>query len=152
MISEIKSKSSMYSCPLCKKEYTRKSSLDKHKLLCEYKSKSKLEQQVAVEEADDKPTYDQLVQIVQQLSIKYVKLEEKVTEMQQYIDRKKKKMDVIAWLNTHVKPTVGFLEWINSVMTVEPVHFLHLLKPEITIFESLQEEFYCGVGANGGFT
>jgi hypothetical protein len=138
MISEIKSK---YSCPLCKKEYTRKSSLDKHKLLCEYKSKSKLEQQVAVEEAADKPTYDQLVQIVQQLSIKYVKLEEKVTEMQQYIDRKKKKMDVIAWLNAHVKPTVGFLEWVESFLTVEPAHFLHLLKPEVIIFECLQDVF-----------
>jgi hypothetical protein len=138
MTSEIKSK---YLCPLCKKEYTRKSSLDKHKVLCEYKSKSKLEQQVAVEEAADKPTYDQLVQIVQQLSIKYVKMEEKMTEMQQYIDRKKKKMDVIAWLNAHVKPTVGFLEWVESFLSVEPAHFLHLLKPEITIFESLQEVF-----------
>ena len=34
---------SAYCCDLCKKSYTRKSSLDKHKLLCDYKSKSKLE-------------------------------------------------------------------------------------------------------------
>lgn len=132
---------SAYTCPLCKKGYTRKSSLEKHVILCEFRSKSKLELQVAVEEASDKPTYDQLVKIVQELSIKYVKMEEKMTEMQQYIDRKKKKVDVISWLNSHVKPTTGFLEWVGSIVTVEQSHFLHLLRPETTIFDSLHEVF-----------
>ena len=134
-------KTTSYSCALCKKGYTRKGSLDKHIVLCEIKSKSKLELQVAVEEASDKPTYDQLVKIVQELSIKYVKMEEKMMEMQQYIDRKKKKVDIISWLNTHVKPTVGYLEWVNSIVTVETDHFLYLLKPETTIFECLFEVF-----------
>ena len=141
MITTVKTKSALYSCALCKKDYTRKSSLDKHIVLCEFKSKSKLDLQVAVEEAPDKPTYDQLVQIVQELSIKYVRMEEKMGEMQQYIDRKKKKVDVIGWLNTHVKPTTGFLEWVNSIVTVEPSHFLYLLRPETTIFETLHEVF-----------
>jgi len=141
MITTVKTKSALYSCALCKKPYTRKGSLDKHIILCEFKSKSKLELQVAVEEASDNPTYDQLVQIVQELSIKYVKMEEKMTEMQQYIDRKKKKVDIIGWLNTHVKPTTGFLEWVNSIVTVEPSHFMHLLRPETTIFECLFEVF-----------
>ena len=143
MISKLSSEKSkcLYSCSLCKKEYTRKGSLDKHRVLCELKSKSKLELQVAVEEASDKPTYDQLVQIVQELSIKYIKMEEKQNEMQQYIDRKKKKIDVVSWLNMNIKPTVGFLEWIAMNVTVEPQHFLELLKPEITIFECLQEVF-----------
>jgi hypothetical protein len=137
----IKTKTNLYSCTFCKKGYTRKGSLDKHIVLCEIKSKSKLELQVAVEEASDKPTYDQLVQIVQELSIKYVRMEEKMAEMQQYIDRKKKKVDIISWLNTHVKPTVGYLEWVNSIVTVETGHFLYLLKPETTIFECLFEVF-----------
>ena len=141
MITTVKTKSALYACALCKKDYTRKGSLDKHIVLCEFKSKSKLELQVAVEEAPDKPTYDQLVKIVQELSIKYVKMEEKMTEMQQYIDRKKKKVDVISWLNSHVTPTTGFLEWINVVVTVEQSHFLHLLRPETTIFDSLHEVF-----------
>jgi hypothetical protein len=130
-----------YACLLCKKDYTRKSSLEKHKILCEYKSKSKLEIAVEVEEAADKPTYDQLVKIVQELSIKYIKMEEKVSEMQHYIDRKKKKVDIIGWLNDHIKPTTGFLEWVNIVVVVEPFHFLRLLKPEINIFDCLQEVF-----------
>jgi hypothetical protein len=135
------SMTSMYSCALCKKGYTRKSSLDKHTVLCEFKSKSKLELQVAVEEAPDKPTYDQLVKIVQELSIKYVRMEEKMGEMQQYIDRKKKKVDVIGWLNAHVRPTTGYIEWTNSIVSVEPSHFLYLLRPETTIFDTIHEVF-----------
>ena len=135
------SSSCLYSCPTCKKPYTRKGSLEKHKVLCEFKSKSKLDLQVEVEEAPDKPTYDQLVKIVQELSIKYVKMEEKMTEMQQYIDRKKKKVDVIAWLNAHVSPTTGYLEWVNIVVTVEPSHFLYLMKPDTNIFETIHEVF-----------
>ena len=138
MISSVKTN---YSCVLCKKPYTRKGSLDKHIILCEFKSKSQLELQVADEEASDKPTYDQLVKIVQELSIKYVKMEEKVNEMQQYIDRKRQKMDVVAWLNRNSTPTVGFLEWINSIVSVVPSHFLYLLKPETTTFECLMEVF-----------
>ena len=140
MISEEPLKSK-YACLLCKKEYTRKASLEKHKVLCDFKSKSKLEIAVEVEEAADKPTYDQLVKIVQELSIKYIKMEEKVSEMQQYIDRKKKKVDIIGWLNDHIKPTTGFLEWINMIVVVEPFHFLRLLNPDITIFDCLQEVF-----------
>lgn len=135
------SSSCLYSCPTCKKQYTRKGSLEKHKVLCEFKSKSKLDLQVEVEEATDKPTYDQLVKIVQELSIKYDKMGEKVLEMQQYIDRKKKKVDVIAWLNANVRPTTGFLEWVNIVVTVEPSHFLYLMKPETSIFETIHEVF-----------
>ena len=135
------SSSCSYSCPMCKKSYTRKGSLEKHKVLCEFKSKSKLDLQVADEEASDKPTYDQLVKIVQELSIKYVKMEEKVNEMQQYIDRKRQKMDVVAWLNDHIKPTVGFLEWVNVIVTAEPSHFLYLLRPDTNIFEAIHEVF-----------
>jgi hypothetical protein len=100
-----------------------------------------LELQVAVEEAPDKPTYDQLVKIVQELSIKYVRMEEKMGEMQQYIDRKKKKVDVIGWLNAHVRPTTGYIEWTNSIVSVEPSHFLYLLRPETTIFDTIHEVF-----------
>ena len=56
-------KSANYRCESCKKTYTKKSSLDKHKLLCDYKSKSKLELKVAEEELGDIPSYDQLVKL-----------------------------------------------------------------------------------------
>jgi pterin-4a-carbinolamine dehydratase len=105
-----------YCCDLCKKSYTRKSSLDKHKLLCDYKSKSKLEHKIEEEELGDTPTYEQLVKIVQELAFKYVKLEEKMSEMQVWVSQKKQKIKVIDWLNEHVNATIGFKEWTTTIV------------------------------------
>ena len=138
-----------YSCPLCKKQYTRKSSLDKHNVLCDLKTKSKTEVKVEEEEINDKPTYDELVKIVQELSIKYLKMETKVDEMQQWIDRKKKKVDIITWLNLNIKSTVGFLEWINISYNVLPEHFIYLM--EYTIFQTFQHIFECNLDDKMGF-
>ena len=84
--------STSYCCDLCKKSYTRKSSLDKHKLLCNYKSKSKIEHKVEEEELGDTPTYEQLVKIVQELTFKYVKMEEKLEHLQKWVNQKKQKI------------------------------------------------------------
>lgn len=108
-------KSANYCCELCKKTYTKKSSLDKHKILCDYKTKSKLELKVADEELGDIPTYDQLVKIVQELAIKYAKMEDKVEQMQKWVSQKKQKISVINWLNEHVNATIGFKEWITMI-------------------------------------
>ena len=35
-----------YTCALCHKQYTRKLSLDKHKILCEFKLKTKTENKI----------------------------------------------------------------------------------------------------------
>ena len=122
---------SKYSCIVCKKEYIRKASLDKHKLLCDFRTKTRTELIVEEEEIGDKPTYDQLVRIVQELSIKYSKMETKVEELQQWINRKKKKQDVVSWLNVNVNATIGFLEWITMSIEVNKSHFEYLMENNI---------------------
>ena len=73
-------KSNKYVCDICNKQYTKKTSFDKHKLVCEFKIKSKRELEIEVEESSDIPTYNQLVQIVQEMSLKIIKMEEKIEE------------------------------------------------------------------------
>lgn len=128
--------SAKYKCLICKKEYSRKSSIDKHRLLCDFKSKSKVEIIIEEEESSDKPTYDQLVKIVQELAIKQIKMEAKMEEMQQYIARKKQKLDVITHLNQNVNASIGFLEWLTSTIQVTADHFVYLM--ENTIFQTFQ--------------
>jgi hypothetical protein len=125
-----------YKCLICKKEYTKKASIDKHRILCDFKSKSKAELIIEDEESSDKPTYDQLVKIVQELAIKQEKMAEKMEEMQQYIARKKQKLDVITHLNQNVNATIGFLEWVTSTIQVSAAHFVHLM--ENTVFQTFQ--------------
>ena len=52
-----------YCCSVCKKSYTRKSSLDKHKILCDFKSKSKQEHQLDEEELGDTRTNIQICKV-----------------------------------------------------------------------------------------
>ena len=124
--SSSSSSSAAYCCEMCKKSYTRKSSLDKHKLLCDYKAKSKLDHKVEDEELGDTPTHEQLVKIVHELAFKYVKLEEKVEQMQAWVSQKKQKIKVIDWLNEHVNATIGFKEWTTTI-TVTPQIALSLI-------------------------
>jgi uncharacterized protein YeeX (DUF496 family) len=124
-----------YCCLLCKKSYSRKISLDKHKILCDFKSKSKLELQVEEEEFGDTPSHEQLVKIVQELTFKYIKLEEKMETLQKWVNQKKQKIKVIDWLNEHIKSTIGFKEWITTVQ-VMPEDAISLF--ENNIFQTFQ--------------
>lgn len=90
MEEQIMLQNNSYCCNICNKKYTRKVSLDKHKILCEFKLKTKNEIKVETEEAADIPNHLQLVKIVQELSLKLYKMEEKMEEMQQWVDKKEK--------------------------------------------------------------
>jgi len=128
-----------YHCVACGKKYTRKSSYEKHNVLCDYLLKSKREKKITNEETDDIPDYNQLVNIVQQLTIKYSQKELQLANMQKWVEKKKKKINVIQWLNnntanlnltdTYLQP---FEEWIKD-LHVEETHFDLLIENSITI-------------------
>jgi len=124
----INEKSSKYCCSICKKPYTKKDSLDKHMLLCEYKSKTLQEKQIEFEESTDIPDYKQLVRIVQELAIKYAKMDEKLSEIHRWVTRKKAKLNVVQWLNTHIVPETSYQEWIAHCVSVLPEHFEYLME------------------------
>jgi hypothetical protein len=126
-----------FNCVICQKKYTRKSSFDKHKILCEFKAKSKWEKKITNEEQDDIPTYTELVGIVHQLSIKLTKMEEKYVHLQQWVSRKKQKLDIVDWLNTNVKPTMLFADWIHHNFFVNIDHFETLM--ENSLFYTIQK-------------
>lgn len=134
-------------CAVCKKQYTRKSSLDKHKILCDFKLKTQREQQIELEELGDMPSNYQLIQIVQELSLKITAMEEKMSEMQKLLNNKKKKIDVISWLNTNVNPQIGFLEWVNTSIIVTIDHFIHLMKNQM--YDTIQKVFEYNLPQNG---
>jgi hypothetical protein len=128
-----------FGCAVCNKQYTRKSSLEKHKILCDFKMKTKREHQIELEELGDLPTHHQLIKIVQELSLKMMKMEEKMENMQKWVERKKRKLNVIIWLNSNLTPTIGFLEWVNTALTVKAEHFENLM--ENSLFHSIQQIF-----------
>ena len=78
-----------------------------------------MELQIEEEEFGDTPSHIQLVKIVQELAFKYVKLEEKMENLQKWVNQKKQKIKVIDWLNEHIEPTIGFKEWITTVQVLQ---------------------------------
>jgi hypothetical protein len=92
-----------------------------------------------LEELGDIPNQLQLVKIVQELSLKLNKMEEKMEQMQKWVDKKKRKLNVITWLNSDIVPTVGFLEWVNTLLVVTQEHFEDLM--ENTLFHTFQQVF-----------
>jgi hypothetical protein len=126
-------------CIVCNKKYTKKSSLDKHKILCDFKTKTKREKKIEDEEQCDIPTYGQLVKIVQELALKMSKMEDKMEELNKWVYKKKRKLNVIGWLNENVVPTFGFLEWVNVQLTVKEEHFENLM--ENSLFHTIQQVF-----------
>ena len=135
-----------YSCIVCKKEYSRKSSFEKHKILCDFKTKTKWEKAVEEEEADDIPTHLQLVKIVQELNLKIAKMEEQMEDMKKWVDKKKKKLNIIAWLNVNTNPTISFAEWINCHFVVNVEHFENLM--ENSLFHTIQQVFEYNLSQN----
>ena len=126
-------------CNVCNKHYTKKSSLDKHKILCDFKMKTKRERQIELEEEKDIPNHYELIKIVQELTLKLIKTEEKMDKMTKLFNNKKKKLNIVLWLNTTIVPNIGFLEWVHTSLIVKSRHFENLM--ENTIYHTIQQIF-----------
>jgi hypothetical protein len=123
-------------CSICDKKYTRKSSLQRHQILCEFLLNNDREKKIISEEDSDLPTYPQLFKIVQELSVKYINLQKKMDNIEKWIDKKKKKLNVQDWLNVNRIPTHSFLSWIHQLKIEEnDIEYLQ----QNTIFQTIQK-------------
>lgn len=123
-------------CSICDKKYTRKSSLQRHQILCEFLLNNDREKKILLEEDSDLPSYPQLFKIVQELSVKYINLQKKMDNIEKWIDKKKKKLNVKDWLNLNKIPNHSFLSWINQIQIEESdIEYLQ----QNTIFQTIQK-------------
>lgn len=108
-------------CVNCGKGYKTRCGLDKHLVLCEIIHKIKSGKKVGFPDDDEPetPSPKIMYQMILQLAEKYHKLEEKTTEMNKWVVKKKKKMDVVVWLNESVKPDYEFDMLIDLVVIGE---------------------------------
>lgn len=106
-----------YNCNYCGKKHTRKTSHDRHIILCEIIYSSKRDKKCNEEEITDIPNQLQLYKMVQELAIKNSILEDKMNEMQKWLDKKKKKINVTQWLSSHrVENISAFSEWQKKLL------------------------------------
>ena len=115
-----KIKQSCLCCIYCGKSYKTRLNLDKHLILCEtiHRSKNiKGNSNQHVDEIEEKelPSQRQMYNIILQLTLKCNKLEEKIEQMSKWVEKKKKKINILEWLNTNINPEFIFDELINKI-------------------------------------
>jgi hypothetical protein len=130
----------MSTCPYCSKVYSRKTSLNKHVLMCDFLQKSKQDKKIEEEEINNLPSYKELVIIVQELALKNNRLEEKLCQMEKWIETKKKKVNVMQWLNQHATPSITYPAWCQQIK-ITSQNLIHLFDNTIsdTVIKIIQE-------------
>ncbi len=112
-------------CIYCGKSYKKKNNLDKHIVLCELLNNSKKTNYLVVEEEDEIPSQRKMYQMLLELGCKFNKLEEKVDELNKWVVKKKKKINVIEWLNNNMRPSRKFEKLIEIIaVTNDDIKYL----------------------------
>jgi hypothetical protein len=95
-------------CVYCGKSYKLKTNLNKHVVLCEIIDKSRRKKTTIIEEEDILPSQSQMYKMIVELTLKYNKLEQKMELMSKFVEKKKKKVNVLDWLESNIKPEFIF--------------------------------------------
>ena len=104
-------------CVYCGKNYKKRSNLDKHMNLCELLNKSK--KGFVIEDEEDLPSHKKIYQILLELGSKFNQLEEKVDELNKWVVKKKKKINVVEWLNKNMLPEIKFEHLIEKIIITQ---------------------------------
>ena len=127
MLSTISKQFSQCSCTWCGKGYKTKINLEKHAVLCELIHKSSKRRANKNNEeydnydiiGDDLPSPKKMYQMLLELGYKYSKLEEKMDEVNKFVIKKKKKINVLEWLNSNVTPSLVFEKLIEQIKIID---------------------------------
>lgn len=124
-------------CVHCGKSYVKRCNLDKHIIICDLLQKSKKSKNLE-EDNEPLPSQRKMFQMLIELGQKYNKLEEKLEEMDKWIVKKKKKINMLDWLNTNISPFIVFHELYDKIIiTDDDIQFLL----NNSFYDSLNEVF-----------
>jgi uncharacterized protein YeeX (DUF496 family) len=134
-------------CVYCGKSYIKRTNLDKHLVICELLQISKTKKKASTnpiihslynDEEEPIPSQRRMFQMLIELGDRYNRLEEKVDEINKWVVKKKKKINVLDWLNANVKPNIIFENLIDKIIvTTEDVKNLF----ENTFYDVMNDIF-----------
>jgi hypothetical protein len=107
-------------CIYCGKGYKKKTNLEKHIVLCELINRSTKRNGLLIDDEEETiPSQKKMFHMLLELGNRFSKLEEKVEEINKVIVKKKKKINVVEWLNTNMKPNIKFNNLIEKITITE---------------------------------
>jgi len=104
-------------CKYCNKSYKSTAHLEKHTLLCKLKCDLSTENMTVL---DDIPTPRSMYIMLLEIASKYKNLEEKYEQMNQWVVKKKKKINFSEWLNSHVETPIcdNYMSYFDDIFKV----------------------------------
>lgn len=114
-------KQSSQCCIYCGKPYKTRIKLDKHMTFCEliYKTTKNRKEFIIEDDETEIPSQKKLYKAILALTRRFINLEEKVDEMNQFIVKRKKRINIIDWLNTNIIPDIMFTQLIDKIIVNE---------------------------------
>jgi len=103
-------------CIYCGKSYKKKTNLEKHIVLCELINRSTKRNGSIIDDEEEIPSQRRMYHILLELGLRFSRLEENIEEINKFIIKKKKKINVIEWLNANVKPDIRFENLIEKII------------------------------------
>jgi hypothetical protein len=132
--------------------------MDKHLVLCETIYRSKNNKSVVslssgssgfdpVNDAENihLPSQKQMYNIILELTMKYNKLEEKMVQMTKWIEKKKKKINIIEWLNANITPEFLFKNLIDKIVISDTDIDYLLVNGPIDVFSEIMSNCIFGL-------
>ena len=106
-------------CIYCGKSYIKRTNLDKHIVICELLHKRNKSSLIIEDEEESLPSQKKLFQLLIELGQKYNRLEEKVNELNKWFLKKKKKINILEWLNDNITTNILFDSVIDKIIINE---------------------------------
>ena len=119
-----------YICEYCSKKYIRKKPFTHHKLICELSYKNSKRQEKYYREIEETtvsniPSQRELYEIIITLNNKYDKLQTDYDMLKRYVYDKKRKIQIIDWLNQNCSLEIGFDElFLNIKLSQEDLNIV----------------------------
>jgi uncharacterized protein YeeX (DUF496 family) len=106
-------------CIHCGKSYIKRINLNKHVIICELLHKRNSSSLVIEDDEEPIPSQRKMFQMLIELGQKYNKLDEKVEELNKWVVKKKKKINILEWLNDNITPNILFDSLIDKIIVNE---------------------------------
>ena len=106
-------------CIHCGKSYIKRVNLDNHVIICEILNNRRNTSLVIEDDEEPIPSQRKMFHMLIELGQKYNKLEEKVEELNKWVIKKKKKINILEWLNDNNKPNILFDSIIDKIVVIE---------------------------------
>jgi len=104
-------------CIYCGKSYKMRKTLDRHMILCEVTHKSNNRKFVVEDdiELNELPSQKMLYKMVIELALKCNRLEQKLDEVNKWVVKRKKNINVLQWLKENIIPEYNFHNIIEHI-------------------------------------